>query len=212
MSDLDLTTEEVAFLRTQFEAWKDEHIPPGVRLVDHPLFREGLRSLVEDHGYGMKTIGAMLGVSKQRVSQWAAAACITRPGHGSLNRIFDNRTNQFVPVDSKAAYLRRQTQISGPRALGKKLMRKRRRVANWVLVDLGEDLGRTPGLSDLADAYDAHPGKMQSVLGMTARHGNVSTQWDNFWVGSGFTRPKYNEGGRGRPDRKHRRASGGRKA
>lgn len=60
-----------------------------------PHFFESLQRLI-DQGYGISDIGAMVGVTRERVRQWAAKGDIKRlPYRGTCFRTWDDRTNQF---------------------------------------------------------------------------------------------------------------------
>ncbi len=202
MSDLDFTDDERAFLRSKFEAWKAQYTQQGVRLAHQSVLVEGLRELIVDHDYGLKAISDMIGVSRERVRQWADEAGIERSHRGSSFRVFDHSTNRFKSLTSARQYSRRKITQGGRGAMRKKVIRKRRRIAKWVLQDLAIDLERIPGHTDLADAYCVKPSAMSTLIGVTSR--GVATGLDDFWRIAGFTRPRYNCLGRGRPDREHK--------
>jgi hypothetical protein len=71
--------------------------------------RRSLRSLVKQ-GYTLEDIGAMFGVSRERVRQWLRAMQIPRRSDVTLGstRVWDDERRCFVPVTWRMAYRRRR--------------------------------------------------------------------------------------------------------
>ena len=202
----DFDAADMKLLRARFEKWKAEYTPEvgvGLALVDHPHFRNSLRSLIEDHGYGLTFVALMLGVSTERVRQWSNRIGIKR-SKGSQHRIWDDTVNRFVAVGGVKDYRKIKTAASGPRAMARKRSEKRRRVALWVLKDLAEDLGRAPFHSDLADAYNLDQPLLNGMLAIVSTKGSISEQCAEFWAEAGFEYGNAAELGRGRPELDHK--------
>ena len=198
------TREDMALLRANFNEWKLRYHSTGP-LITNPLFADGLRSLMLENGYGQTDVGLMLGVSRERVRQWANQLGIAREHSGSEKRLWDPETNRFVNVGMTEAYRQRLRELRPPPM---DWLAKRRRIAGWVLRDLHDWLGRTPAHADLAEAYAIEPGALNGRLGVTTNRGPVREQLRALWASVGLEYRNYATGGRGRPERSHKPATG----
>lgn len=194
------TKDENALLRGNWEEWKALHGGPTT-----PAFRQGLDDLLNLHGYSMTDVGLFLGISRERVRQYVVRLEITIDTPRAQHRAWDDEANRFVVVGGAAEYHKLQVSISGFRARKVGAGAKRQRVARWVLVDLGIDLGRVPCHVDLAEAYDIHPGRMNGLLGMYVYRGAIAVQCEKLWMSAGYDEyPNATIGGLGRPGMLHR--------
>jgi hypothetical protein len=201
----EFTRDEIKLIRSRFEDWKREQGVglSGRPITSHPTFRIALARLTNEHGYSLTDVAIFLGISRERVRQLANASGI-RIRRGGKMRIWDNEQNRFVLCENTADYHRRVELASDPLG-GDRVTEKRRRIARWVLLDLGEMLGRTPVHMDLADAFNLSAGRLNGIMGISNRHGSITKQCNDLWRRAGFkNRPNATIGGRGRPDREHK--------
>lgn len=194
----DFTKEEMVAIRGFFEEWKREHGVSKRGMLGHSTFRTALGRLTNEHGYSLTDVGIFLGVSRERVRQWVNSAGIPAK-RGAQKRIWNDDQNRFVTVDSTAEYDRIVRDRSTVLAYDDR-RKKRRRIARWILIELGEDLGRVPGHVDLADAFGIKAPWLNGLLGIQRKEG-----YDLLWRKAGYPeRPQYHRGGLGRPDRRHK--------
>ena len=194
------TREDMRLLNDRFREWKLEHHNGSGMLADNPRFADALRALMVDNGYGQSDVSIMLGVSRERVRQWANHIGIERGRSGSDMRIWDPEALRFRNVGHMPEYRRAIKDLAPARRSRAEICRA---IARWVLIDLQEDLGRTPAHMDLADALGMHPGILNGWLGHTTYHGPITDQNRALWGSAGMTYGNYALGGRGRPNRRH---------
>ena len=217
----DFDAADMGLLRSHFERWKAEHLPLGHALADTPVFRDALTSLISDHGYSLLDVGLMLGVTRERVRQWAKRIGI--PERGANYRAWDEAAQRFVTVGDgyKWEYERQAKRARTKKQRGTTwgdFAAKRRRVAVWVLRDLRE-FGDNPCLVDLVEAFGKVPSATVTPtfvgglgIGLYRNRppwNGVRTGLDALWAEAGFAeRPKYaryhhHPGATGRHDTRH---------
>ena len=196
----DFTKADMKRLRTCWERWKAENGGP----TESDVLRDALDDLLNIHGYGLTDIGVFLGLSKERIRQYVKGFGIEIEVKGPQFRAWDDDENRFVSFASKVEYDKQKTALYGRVATARKAHAKRRRIALWILKDLGDDLGRVPGHVDLAEAYNVHPGRMNSWFGFFAHRGDIGEQCRALWAEAGFEYLNYAEGGPGRPGMDHK--------
>ena len=194
----DFTKADMKRLRTCWEKWKADNS------TESDVLRDALDELLNVHGYSLTDIGVFLGLSRERIRQYVKQFGIEVFVKGPQFRMWDDDENRFVAMPSKAVYDKEVTAKYGANAMARKAHAKRRRVAVWVLRDIGASIGRVPAHADLADAYDMEAGRMNGVLGFTTYRGSIGDQCRELWAEAGFEYLNYAENGRGRPELEHK--------
>lgn len=137
------SAEVRAFHRPFYDEWRRRH-----RTED---LRNGIASLLEEHGYTMTDVSVMLGLTRERVRQFVARwGLVVGSKYTTAYRVWDDEANRFRPV-AVAEYQRVERQKrTQARA---RWRRDRQRAMADRLWALAGELGYTPTVGEFATAW-----------------------------------------------------------
>lgn len=171
-------------------AWGQERRDP----VDWiPGFRESLQSLL-DQGYTVTDVGVFLGLTGERVRQYAREYGLDRVAVGStMRRVWDDRLMRFRPVTHDEY---RAIVTAARRARRARELAGRREAVRQAIRDFATEHGRPPIMQELApmffpeSAQPSPPMRMWLVGGVIGDYSPSSTRiLDQLYADCGYVRP-----------------------